>query len=115
LTTGCDLELQSVTRRSPVVPVDFRAARRQVERLEQVRSEMRHRAFSIWVGLFDLATVVDGEFLIERSARGIVEDLRVSRQAWYEYRDVLEVAGLLRVGPHRGPRPQSLTLVPPQG
>jgi hypothetical protein len=103
-----------VTRRSKSDDVDFRAARRRVELLTDVRAEMRHRAFSIWVGLFDLADASGSEYVIELPARAIAKGLGVSRQAWYEYRDVLETAGLLSAGPHRGPRPQVLKLVPPR-
>jgi hypothetical protein len=97
----------------PSPAVDFRGARHLVERLVDVRAEMRHRAFSIWVGLFDLAEMIAGEYVIERSTHLVAEELGVSRQSWLEYRDILVAAGLLRVGPTRGPRPQVLTLTPP--
>jgi hypothetical protein len=74
---------------------------------------MRHRAFSIWVGLFDLAELVDGEYVVERSTHEVAGALGVSRQSWLEYRDILEAAGLIRLGATRGPRPQMLTLTPP--
>jgi len=99
-------------RRSPE-PIDFRGARHLVEGLGDVRAEMRHRAFSIWVGLFDLAELVEDEYVIERSTHEVAAALGVSRQSWLEYRDILQAAGLLRLGPTRGPRPQVLTLTPP--
>jgi hypothetical protein len=97
----------------PSPAVDFREARHLVERLVDVRAEMRHRAFSIWVGLFDLAEIVAGQYVIERSTHLVADELGVSRQSWLEYRDILVGAGLLRLGPTRGPRPQVLTLTPP--
>jgi hypothetical protein len=102
-----------VTRRGRQSEPDFREARRRVEALGDVRAEMRHRAFSIWVGLFDVAELVDGEYVVERSTHEVAGALGVSRQSWLEYRDILEAAGLVRLGPTRGPHPQMLTLTPP--
>ena len=77
-------------------------------------SEARHRAFSVWVALFDIADSVAGEYVIERSAHEVAAAVDVSRQSWLEYRDLLEAAGLLLVGPFRGPHPQRVTLLPPR-
>jgi hypothetical protein len=94
--------------------IDFRQARRRVDELEDVPSEARHRAFSVWVALFDVADVIAGEYVIERSAHDVAAAVDVSRQSWLEYRQLLESAGLLLVGPFRGPHPQKVTLIPPR-
>lgn len=84
-----------------------------MEALSGVPSEMRHRAFAVWVALFDLADVVGGEYVIERSTHDVSAGVSTSRQSWLEYRDLLESAELVRIGPVRGPRPQVVTLTPP--
>jgi hypothetical protein len=102
-----------MTRNPSPRSIDFRQAQRQVEMLRNVPSEARHRAFAVWVALFDLAEVVAGEYVIERSAHEVAAAVEVSRQSWLEYRELLRAAGLLVVGPFRGPHPQTLTLAPP--
>jgi hypothetical protein len=94
--------------------IDFREAYRRVEQLRGAPSEARHRAFSVWVALFDVADVIAGEYVIERSAHEVAAAVDVSRQAWLEYRQLLASAGLLLVGPFRGPHPQKITLIPPR-
>jgi hypothetical protein len=107
-----DRRRTAVTRRSPE-PIDFRGARRRIDALSEVPSETRHRAFAVWVALFDVADVAEGVYVIERSTHEVAAAVDVSRQSWLEYRDLLERAGLLLIGPSRGPRPQVLILTPP--
>lgn len=94
--------------------IDFLEAQRRVGRLVEVPSETRHRAFSVWVALFNIAELQAGRYVIERSTHAVAAGVEVSRQSWLEYRDLLRSAGLLHVGPRRGPRPQTLTLDPPE-
>ena len=101
-----------MTRRSPD-PIDFREAQRRIDALSEVPSETRHRAFAVWVALFDVAGVANDVYVIERSTHEVAAAVDVSRPSWLEFRDLLQRAGLLLVGPSRGPRPQVLTLTPP--
>jgi hypothetical protein len=90
--------------------VDFRAARRQIELVDQCPALVRRAAFAIYVGLFDLA---DDAGRLEVPSEEIGRSLHVTRAAWDRYRDVLVAAGLLRVGPRRGGYPTVMQLLPP--
>lgn len=74
--------------------VDFVAARRQIEALTEVPATVRSRAFSIYVGLFELA---DDEGAVQTLAADFMPKFEINRGSWTTYRRVLEAASLIRI------------------
>lgn len=93
--------------------IDFRGALRQLDELADVPAATRHRAFGVWVALFDLA---DESGRLEVTSRQLATVLGgLSLRSWARYKTVLIRAGLIEPGPprHRS-RPQVFVLVPPR-
>ena len=75
--------------------IDFVAARRQVESLTEVPATVRARAFSIYVGLSELA---DDEGSVQTLAADLMSEFEINRGSWTTYRRVLEAASLISIG-----------------
>ena len=99
-----------ITRGCEGVNVDFRAARRQIERHTEFPASTRRQALAAYVGLFDLA---DEDGRLEVHSALLAASLATSRTSWLSFREVLAVAGLLSVGPRRRGQPIVLHLLPP--
>lgn len=90
--------------------VDFRAARRQIERHREFPASTRRQALAAYIGLFDLA---DESGRLEVNSALLAESLDTSRTSWLSFRQILAEAGLLSVGPRRRGQPIVLQLLPP--
>lgn len=90
--TGVAVESGLVDMRSS--SIDFVAARRQVEALTEVPATVRARAFSIYVGLFELA---DDDGAVQTLASDFMSTFEINRGSWTTYRRVLEAASLISI------------------
>jgi hypothetical protein len=99
-------------RRGVLAQVDFRLARRCIERLDQHPPSTRSRAFAAFVGLWDFA---DEDGVIAAPAEQIIADFQITRGSWNHYRAILIEAGLIELAPQHGPRPRAITLLAPSG
>ena len=107
--------MRGATARSGLVDmrqssIDFVAARRQVEALTEVPATVRARAFSIYVGLSELA---DDEGSVQTLAADLMSEFEINRGSWTTYRRVLEAASLISI--ERDGRARPVRLLPPAG
>lgn len=93
-----------------VLGVNFQAARRRIDSLDQHPRVTRARALAAYVAVFDLA---DDHGVVEASTEEICEEFEISRPSWLQYRAILEEAGLIEVDALRGGVRRAFRLLPP--
>ena len=90
--------------------IDFQRARHQINELTEYAAATRARALAAYVALFDLA---DGRGVLAVPTTELAVELEIGRPAWTLYRDVLELAGLLKVDAPRGGALRQMQLIAP--
>lgn len=92
-------QIESPRDAAQVLGVNFQAARRLIDGLEQHPRVSRARALAAYVAVFDLA---DERGVVTASTEQICEDFEISRPSWLQYRAILADAGLIEVDARRG-------------